>query len=377
MESSPNPDIRSVIAAPAHALSAKQILIMVLSLCGGLIVFDFFYYLGVIFEGQAPRLVFEVYGFLPFATDGFQSTVARGLYYTGAVFGVFVLMLGFFGVSAIHIEALRGNRFFSARGALKFTLNRWRQVAYAEGAIILFVLFITLLYIIFGLICRIPFIGEWIYSIFFIIPNFIIGLFAVFILFILALSILLLPAVAAAERNGEAFNVILETFSTIIREPFRWIGYTLYALVAAKVVSFVFCYFAYRAVQFTTWASSLGGGEGIEKLVRGGLSHLPTRSDFVQQACNIFPGIHFGFSLPQGNFFLTSTSVASNLMALMLFLIFATVVGYALATVAGAQARGYALIRFIKDGYRIDEEKSMFASEEHVNPPVEGRESAG
>ncbi len=372
MESSPHLDIRDVIAAPAHALSAKQVLVVVLGLCGGLLIFDLFYYLGVIAEGQAPRAVFAIYGFLPFGVDSFQNTVAQAFFYVGAALGIFVLMLGLFGVSAIHVEALRGNKFLSARGAIKFAFQRWKQLAYSELAIILFVLFIIILYALFGLICRIPFIGEWIYSIFFVIPNFIVGLFVAFILFILSLSVILMPAVAAAERKPESFNVILETFSTVIRQPLRWVAYTAYTFVAAKLCSFVYAYFAYRAVQFVTLSSAIGGGDSVEQVVRSGLSHLPTRSDFVYQVLNIFPGVRWGITPPANGYFMTSDSTAGYVMAFMLFLIFASVIGYGLAIIAAGQARAYAVIRYVKDGYKISDEKPLFGDEVATEEKLEG-----
>jgi hypothetical protein len=116
------------------------------------------------------------------------------------------------------------------------------------------------------------------YVLLFAIPNFVVALFAIFIIFVLSLTVVLLPAVAAAERRGETFTAILETFSTIILQPFRWFGYTVYSLVAAKVCGFIYAYFAYRAVQFLIWSASLGGGERLGRLGQSGMAHLPFRS---------------------------------------------------------------------------------------------------
>ena len=65
---------------------------------------------------------------------------------------------------------------------------------------------------------------------------------------------------------------------------------------------------------------------------------------------------------------------AGHVMALMLFLIFASIIGYMLAIVATAQARGYVAIRYFKDTYKIPDESPLFFEDEHVNPPVEGEE---
>ncbi|MEW6051621.1 MAG: hypothetical protein AB1644_11260 [Candidatus Zixiibacteriota bacterium] len=367
-------NFKDVMAAPARALAAKQIGVMTLFLCGALIKFDFFFYLAYWIQGEDLATAFSVWGLLPFTGNIFGNIVSQIVYYGGIVAALLVVMFGFFAVAAINIEAVRGNHFFGMWGAIKFALSRWKQLLLSELSIALFVAFIVLLFFLLGLASRIPIVGEWIFTVLFVIPNFVIALFSVFILFVFILTVLLLPAVAAAERNGETFNVILETFSTIIRQPFRWAGFTLYAVVAAKVCSFIYAYFAYRAVQFLVWTSSLGGGDNLEKLVRSGLSHLPVRSQIVNETLRLFPGLKFGVTLPSSGYFV-SQSAAGHVMAFMLFLIFASILGYLLAVVAAGQARGYVVIRCLKDGHKISEEQPLFFKDEHVNPKVEGEDA--
>jgi len=289
----------------------------------------------------------------------------------GLVVTLLAVMLGFFGVSAIEIEEVRGNRFFSFRQAMAFSFKRLGQIFLSELAVVLFLAFVVLLFFIFGLITRIPFLGEWLFAVFFVLPNFIIAFIVIVILTVLIVSLLLLPSVSAAERHGETFTSILETFSTVIRQPMRWLGYTAYGMVAAKLAGFVYAYFCYRAVQFVTLATSLGGGEKVKRLVYSALDHLPVKTDVVREVCNIFPGIDWSFSIARwlsGG----SNTAAGYLMSFMLLVIFASVVGYMLTIIALSQARGYVIIRYIKDNYKITEEDPLFYKEEHVNPPIEG-----
>jgi len=373
MEASPHFDFRDVLLAPAKALSAKKIFVMTIFLCGGLLIYDLFAYLAVAVDSERLASFYSVYGLVPLTSLTFSSWVAQVLYALGIVAAVLLLMLGFFGVSAINIEEMRGNRFFSVGGAIKFSLQRFTQLFLSELAVALFIVFIVLLVLLLGLITRIPYLGEWVYALFFVIPNFIIALFTVFIIFVMVVSVVLLPAVAAAERHGETFAAILETFSTIIRQPVRWLVYTVYALVAAKVCGFVYAYFCYRAVQFLTYSASLGAGGKVWRLLKSGISHLPANSPLVKETFNVFPGIDWSFSVSAwmrgaGN------EAAGYLMSVMLFLIFASIIGYMLAIVATAQARGYVAIRYHKDSYKIPDESPLFFEEEHVNPPVEESE---
>lgn len=347
-------DFRDILATPAHALSAKQIFVMTLSLVLGLAVYDIGYYLAHLAAGTDIGTVWRIYGLFPGPALGVGDRLAKAIYLLGIFGGVYMTMLGMVAVASINIERIRGNRFFSARESIRFALRKAKPVFLCETAIVGFVALIIFLFLIVGLFGRIPYLGEWLYSVFLVFPLYFIALFTVFIVLIAQVSVILTPAVAAAERKGETFGLILETFSTIIRQPIRWLGYTAYALVTGKIASFIYGYFAVRSVQAIIWATGHTDGGTMRRLVESALSHLPLRSDLFTQSINIFPGIDWGLNVQA--FVRRSDSAESYVMAFMLFLIFASVLGYFLSVIAAAQAYGYVAIRYRKDGYRIDEE---------------------
>ncbi|MEE8404410.1 MAG: hypothetical protein V3S17_03370, partial [candidate division Zixibacteria bacterium] len=267
-------DYRDILSAPAAALAAKRILVMTLFLCAGLALYDLFCYAALAIDGEKVGRAFSVYGFFPFESFSFGGLAAAVLYWVGCAIAALAVMTGMTAVAAFEIEAIRGYPFLGIRKSIGFALDRFKQLYLSELSVVAFVLLIIFLISIYGLIGRIPFIGEWIYTIFFVLPGFVIAILTVFILLVFVLSVLLLPAVAASNRSGETFDSILETFSTIIRQPVRWTFYTLISAASAKVFGFVYAYFAFRAVQFLTWSSSLGGGDNIDQLVKSGVNHL-------------------------------------------------------------------------------------------------------
>jgi len=364
MTKSMNFDFRDILWAPAKAFSAKKIFVATFFLCLSLIIYNIFTYLSLILDGESVKFVFSVFGFFPFYKVVYSHIIAQIVFLVGIGLSVVVIMLGLLGASILEVEALRGNRFFSAWGAIAFSFRRGKQIFLSELALVLFIAFIIIAIALFGLVCRIPFIGAWLYALLFLIPGFIIALLAVFILAVFLISIILLPSIAAAERKGESFTAILETFSTIIRQPLRWLFYTAYVLVAAKIVSFVYAYFCYRAVQFLAWSAKLGGGINMERWVKAGLAHLPVKSDIVRETFNIFPGIDWSVSLSKyihGG----SYGASTHLMALMLFLIFISIIGYFLSVIATGQARTYIVIRYYKDDYNIVAEKPLMDDNFH------------
>jgi len=364
-----NYDFRGIISVPARALRAKKIIAASFYLLIAFIIFNIFGYLALLLDGAALAHIFSTHGLIPFSAIPFDSVIASILFYLGAALSILSVMAGMMAIAGFDFEEMRGNPFFSTRAGLKFSFRRLKQLLLSELAIIAFVAFIILLGIIVGLITRIPYLGEWLYSLFFFFPNFVIGLFTVLILFVLSCSVLVMPAAVMADRNGESFNSILETFSTVIRRPLHWLGYTLYSVVAAKVGGFIFAYFAFRAVQFLKLSTSLGGGEKIGNIVSSGMSHLPLDSRIVAFTTNLFPGIPFSFDLStlcSGN----DIGSAGYLMAIALFLIFLAIWGYMISVMATGQAYAFAIIKNIRDGQAITDEKSLFYEEEWVNPPI-------
>ena len=371
MESTPSYNFIDVLWAPVRALSPKRIFVMTFFLCVALITYDIFTYLAYAVDRGGVGFVWSAYGLLPPLATGLGSLAAKIIYGAGLFLSILAVMLGFFAVSAIEIEKLRGNPFLSIRESVKFAFSRFTQILLSELAIVLFMVFLLVVFWLFGLIGRIPHVGEWVVAFFFLFPGFIVAMVGIFIFVVFQVSVILLPAVSAADRHGETFNAILETFSTLIRQPFRWVGYTVYALVTSKLAGFVYAYACLRAVEFSVAAATAGGGDKIERLFKSGLAHLPVNGSVAKGIFNVFPGIDWSFSL--GHWMRGGTDQAAGyLMAVMLFLIFASIIGYMLSVIATAQARGYVAIRFIKDSHRIGDEKPLFYEEEHVNPPLEG-----
>jgi len=363
------------LSVPARALKPKKLFLGAFFLLIALLLYDVFTYLAFLAEDKSFCDVWAAHGFFPLKLFCFDSFLATFLYYyLGFLFTGLALMTGFTAIAIIDIEDLRGNPFMSFKQALKFSLGRFKQNLLAILTIAIFILFIILLLFLVGLITRIPVIGEFIYSLFFFFPSFVVSILVMIVIFTGSLSLLILPAATAADRLGETFNSLLELFLTVTRQPVRWILLTAYSLVTAKVCSFIFAYFSYRAVQFMAYASELGGGAKIDNIIASGMAHLPWNSPLVTFADNIFPGLCFGFDLScltTGN----PGNPAGYLMAVMLFLIFLLIWGYIISVIATGQAYAIAIIKARRDGYKISDEKPLFFEEEYINPPIDDTES--
>jgi hypothetical protein len=372
-------NFKGMISVPAKALKAKKIFVAALFLLIAVVLYDLFTYLAMAADGREPGEVFSMYGLVPFALFSCETLLSSVLYYLGIILAVLLLTIGMTTVAAFDFEELRGNPFLTWRQALKLSATKAEQLLLSLFAVAIFIGFIALLGIIAGVIARVPYIGELLYSIFFFFPNFVVSLFTTLIIFVFIMSFLAMPAAVAADRTGETFSAILETFLTIIRQPLRWIGYTAYSALAAKICSFVFAYFAFRAIQFLIWTTHIGGGDKIESTVSSGAMHLPLKSALVSFTTNVFPGIKFGFDISALAGAPGHDGAIGYIMAISLSLVFLTVWGYIVSIIATGQAYTYAIIKKIRDGHAVTEEKSLLLEEDWSDIPtqVESTESEG
>lgn len=372
MHTTSEPSFRHILTAPARAVAARQLLIMALFLCAATSVHALAAYIAHALSGHSLGLLFDVYGFLPSIDWDNLTRSAKLVMAAGFALALYLGLVGMTAVAACQVEELRGNRFLRFSEALRIARDRARQLFFGQAILLLFLLFVIIVLGVFGLIGRIPYVGDWLYGLLYIVPTYLLAFLAILVVIVLQASWLLMPAVAACDRKGETFAIVIETFSTLFRRPLQWLGYTGYSVVAAKLTSFVYAYLAYRAVQLAVWGVGLTDGGKLNRLTRQALDHLPVDSDIVAQICNLFPGIEFGFDLTH---FARAAgeNPASYLIALMLFLIFVSVVAYGFATLIAGQVYAYMVIRYQKDRYRIDKEKPLYSYE----PYPEGISSEG
>jgi hypothetical protein len=362
-------NFRDLLRLPLAAFRFRLIAIMTVAILAAIAVFDLFTYLAVALSDNSVATVWSAYSIFPFAPLDLDSWLPLTIRAIGLFFSIITIMLGSVAVALFRIESARGNPFTSARQALTFAWERRGRLIWTMVAMLLMFAAVVFLFWLVGWLTRLPFVGEIQFTIFFAIPYFLIGLGAILLLALIMIAVPLLPAVVAAGKRSDTFTTFVETISAFLRQPARWVSYTLFSVVAAKLCSFVYAYAAYRAVQFVVWASSLSGGERVERLVRSGLSHLPVSSDVADFFFSLFPGCPVHVRVASMS--LSSQSTTSHLMSLMLLVIFTTIVAYFLVMITVGQAQTYIIIKRRKDDYCISDEPSIFFTPQHINDKVD------
>lgn len=369
-------DIRDILAAPASALRLKKIFLGALSLLAALAVYNLFTYLAVWAGGGSPGYLFGAEDIFPFDKVRIDAGPARILYGIGIAASVFTLMFGMLAISLVNIEELRGHRLVSAKDGIRFAFLRLRELFYAELSLMALVLFLVALLALLGLVIKIPFIGQPLFAILFLFPGFPIGLFLTLVVLVMLASFFILPAAVSVDRVGETFTCLLEAFSTLMRQPFRWLGYTFASLVSGKICVWVLAgvtIFTIRSLM-TVW--HFVGGPDSSEVFAGGAKHLPFDGILVFYTTHLWPGLQslFGVDL----FFNISAwgrggpdSLATYLMSATLLFIFAYVWGYGVSIVATTQSYAYVIIRKLRDDYDVTAEDPLYLQREWINPPVD------
>lgn len=371
-----NLDYRGILSVPASAFELKKVFLSGFFAIIALIFYNIFTYLALWMDGSSVSETFASQSILPFWISSLESLFSTIIYTAGIVISVFVLMFSSLAVGIINIEELRGNRLCSARDGLRFALNRIGNMIYSPLAMLAFSIVLILLMSILGALGRILFIGESIFAILFVVPGFVFALIVLLITVLLVLSILVTPAVTSADRDGETFTTILETFSTVIRKPFHWSAYTVFTLICAKALSWLLAMFSLVSVSLLLKIAAWSGGSGVADSAGRGFAHLPLDSPAAAFITHLWAntngwewlniGIDTNLWMSPGEMTTSSLLMAGSFLVILFY-----IVGYGLSIVYTGQAYIYVVIKNLRDDYDITAEEPLLMAEEWINPPID------
>ena len=367
-------DMRAVLSCAGNGLSLKKITAAAFYLLIGQTTYLIFTYLALLYDGVSFDYIRQSYGLFPFRLFPFDSAIAYLVYFAGIGGALTCLSLAIMSVAVITFEEIRGDYFFSVFKAIRFSFSRLPSLLGVHFSLLAFIAFIYLLGVITGIIGRIPYLGETIIGVFYLFPIFISLIFTVFIIFVMIVGVILVPIVLASQKRKEIFDGILQLFSVLTQESWRFFWYLAISCGLAKTASFLMAYLFYRTLQFSQLVLIQGGGEKIERLFNSAYNLLPLNSPVLLFMTNIFPGIDFGFRLSRWGYG-GDESVAAVILAVSFFILFVILCGYMMSVFSSGLARGYAVIRRMKDDYFIVDESPLEEYQDYVNPPLKENSS--
>jgi hypothetical protein len=369
-------DIRDIFRAPRLALSGKKIFLQTSGLLCGYVGFLVLTYIAHLLSDRRLSEVWGAYGFFPVYDFSFSGFFPWLIFAIGCVFFVSIFLLSNAAVGKLTYEQLKGDEFYSTKDSFKFLKKNWKTVLLSPLSILALVIILIICGVIIGLLGKIPYLGELGLGVLYGVPIFVVALFTIYTLFIFFIALLMTPAVVATTKE-DVFETIVQLFSSIWSQPWRYFIYTGLSGLLAKLGAFVFGYFCFRGVQLVNWSVGVLMKDKLSEIIEGAFGYLTLPSSILYFFSNIFPGIRFAYLVPESGWgagLNWSKGIAAFLIGITLILIIFVVISYALATFSVGQTLTYIIIRKKKDDENLLEKKTEEEEEEETKTRAEEKE---
>ena len=244
-------DFRDLFRAPRLALSGKKIWIFILGNLVGFISYWILSYASLLLSGMSMQSSINKYGLYPCLFGNEAPTIAWIIYYIGiSVWAIFVLFAST-AVSRVTIKQLKGNDFFSSGDAWKYANKHWHAIVFTPIAIGIIIFFFVLFAGIFALLGTIPYIGD----IIFVLPYLIYffgAIFTIYTLFVLGVSLIYTPSIVGVyeeDTMGSVFN----SYSITIGHCWRIVLYHIMLFTLLVLGLEIFSWFWMNAIHFINY----------------------------------------------------------------------------------------------------------------------------
>lgn len=263
------------------ALSAKKVWMQVVGFVVGGVGYTLLTYLAYAFSGIPVAAVWERFGLLPWLDPYFVSPglSAAGLHWWswavwsfGLLYYVVVALVTSAAVARVAIEQLRGDDFYDVREAFRFAVGRFGVLVAAPAMPALFVTIIVALGMVMSLTATIPVLGDILLGVL-ALPAFGASLFVLYLLFVTALSLVLVPVIAGTTRH-DSFDTLFEVFSCVNEQPGRLVVYVATVAALSVISAVVLGGLSLMAVRLGNSVLSIFAGDKMPGIISGGPFYL-------------------------------------------------------------------------------------------------------
>ncbi len=359
-------DVRDVFRAPRLALSGKKILLQFLGVVIGYLGYLIFTYLAFLASGLSISETWKYQGLFPMQDFPFVKWFQWAIFGVGCLWALICWLLASTMVGKVTFEQLKGDDFYSSRESFRFLKKNWAPVLLTPLSLLAFVAFLLICGVIVGLLGKIPYLGELGIGIFYLVPLFAAALFLAYVAFIFVVSLLLSPAIVASLKE-DTFETIVQVFTTVWNQAWRYFVYGGLIGVMSKVGMFIFGYFSLRAGQFIHLSCKVFMGDKLSDIMEEAMSYITIPPHVINYFTNIFYGIKFRYHLPEigpGIYLNWSGEIASFLVAISLLIVIFIVFSYGLAIISTGQTVTYIILRKKKDDDDLLKRKTETEEEE-------------
>lgn len=362
-------DIRDIFRAPRLALSLQRIWIQFLGVIVGFLGYLIMTYLSLLTAGVNLSVAWKKYGLLPCLLPESHRWYAIIIFAIGVLWLVGVYLISATAVARATYMVLKENHFYTWTEAFRFAFKKAASILMSPVAVILIIVMFLVGGAIIGLLGKIPFVGEFGLTLFTPVWFFS-ALLVVFFVIIFVLTLLLAPAIIATT-DGDAFEVVFQSFSVLWNQPWRLVLYEALtgALSVAGLLVMAFLFKKAFIVMDRLFSATMGGdyvniSAQALYVLNVLLIHSVTWANALLKnwAGQFYFNREFDpLSLPHGYQY-----AAAYIFAFWLLLLGATVVAYGLATLNVGTTISYVVLRKKKDDENLLERKDYEEEEEEA-----------
>ncbi len=293
-------DIRDIFLSPRLALSGKKIWIFLQANIFGYLVYFILNYLGLIFMGQSIKYIWATQGLYPCLYLFELTWYSALLFWISIIFWLIKLLFAATAVSRVTYKQLKGDEFYSAKESKDYVKRHWHAIVFSPLSILLIILFFIILAVIFSSLSKIPFLGEFLFSLPYLI-YFFGSLFTVYTIGVFIISIIYTPSIVGSleeDTMGSVFN----SYSIAWGQPWRVICYNIILVPLTYVAHTIFGYAIFSGFKFINLIF------GHDILMGSKLNNIVGTAANIVWPKNIGVSIHGSDYLNFHNFFIPARS---------------------------------------------------------------------
>lgn len=366
-------DFRDVFRFPRIALSGKKIWTFFLANVVGFIGFVVLSYIAILVSGHGFSSAWTSYHFFPFPYDIGLTTIGWIIYCLGSLVWGLAYYFANLAVVRITYKEFKGDFFFSSGDGWQFVKKHWHPLIFAPLAVIGVVLFFLIMAVIAALLGKIPYIGEFIYSLPYLI-YFPVAVFVIYTVVIFGVVLTFTPAIVGTSEE-DTLEAVFQSYSLLWSQPWRLVVYEGIWSVLGTIAIYIFGLVMAAGVAFITFVFGMNWlmGDKALRILDAGLSYLGGDSSVYHEFLNLFttPFLGEAMSVTALN---GTEMVAAAFLAIGLFVIMVVIFSYACALDSVGQTLIYLVLRKKKDDENLLERKDedeLEEEEEELDLPGE------
>jgi len=357
-------DFRDVFKSMRLGWSGKKMWVSFAGIFIAYVGYGVLTYIALLVSGLGIKDIWNAYGLYPKPVVDIFHWYSWIVYILGVVFAIAVLLLTATSVSKIAYQQLKGDDFYSIGDSRKFIRKNWKSILIAPLSLLGMTLFLIVCGIIVGLIAKIPYVGELGFSIF-LIPVFFGALLTVFVGLVFFVSFILSPAIVGTTGE-DTLETIIQLFSTVWNQPWRYFLYTILLKVTGVVATYILAIFTVNSLVLLYRVCGLLMGDKIARIARVAFGYVPSGHPLLDMTrytrYSWISGINSEVSSASG---IHGTVLVSGVIAgIGLALLIGFVLSYAFSLYYSGQTLIYIVVRKKKDDENLLERKEEEEEEE-------------